>query len=34
MDEKEIDETVRRLVEALKDYLVLLLRLARSGSVR
>lgn len=34
MDEKEIDETVRRLAEALKDYLILLLRLARSGSLR
>lgn len=34
MDEKEIDETVRRLVEALRDFLFLILRLARSGSLR
>lgn len=34
MDEKVIDETVGRLVEALKAYLLLLLRLAHSGSPR
>jgi hypothetical protein len=34
MDEKEMDETVRRLVDALRDSLVLLLRLSRSGSLR
>jgi hypothetical protein len=30
----EIDEAVGRLVEALRDFLVLLVRLVRSGSLQ
>jgi len=30
----EIEETVRRLVDSLKDFLLLLLRLARSGGLQ
>jgi hypothetical protein len=30
----EIEETIRRLTEAVRDFLVLLVRLARSGGLR
>ena len=30
----EIEKTIRRLTEALRDFLVLLVRLARSGDLR